>query len=313
MVSRTFLHRSGIGRSRSIASRLILAADTRRALLSTFLGVAMVMLNALAAPGYAAMQENDATDTAQTGAFDEPERRDVSFVLPAGQAIEVENPYGSVFLRFGGYEHKLDIRATIQQPKAAALFSFTPAAKDGRFLIAPSLPDGVERAETQRIDLVLYVPQKHALKVRTDDGAIESRGVKADVDFKSETGNISARGTEGTMQAQTAEGRIRVMLEPAPTGSYQRFATRTGDIVIGVGDKLDAEVRLSTSGTLTTDYSIAVEHRDDQEPNKIARATVGAPKTDKDKAVVALESLRGNLQLWRRAVFLEAGESDDAE
>lgn len=246
--------------------------------------------------------------------MDEPQRQDVSFTLPVGQAIDVENPYGSVFLRFGGYEHQLDIRATIQQPKGAAVFTFAPSARAGRFVVAPTLPAGTERAEAQRIDLVLYVPEKHPLKVRTTDGGIESRGVKADIDYKSDTGNISARGTQGSVQVETAEGRVRIMLsENAPAGSYQRLATRTGDIVVGVSDKLNAEVSFATSGTLTTDYSVAIEHRDREEPSKYGRATVGAPKEGKEKAVVALETLRGNIHLWRRAVFLEAGDDADAE
>ncbi len=245
--------------------------------------------------------------------MDEPERQDLSFTLPKGQPIDVVNPHGSVFLRFGGYEHQLDIRATVQQPKGAMRFSFAPAAREGRFVVMPTLPAGVGRAEAQRFDLVLYVPENHPLSVRTTDGGIESRGIKSDVDFKSETGNISARGTSGALQVQSAEGRVRIMLGTAPAGSKQRFVTRTGDIVVGVTDALDAEILMSTSGTLSTDYSVAIEHRDREEPDKRARATVGAQKTGKDNAVVAVESLRGNVQLWRRAVFLEATDDNDAE
>jgi hypothetical protein len=253
------------------------------------------------------------TDTDSMAKMDEPERRDLSVSLPAGQPIDIDNPHGSVFLRFGGYEHTLDIRAMIQQPKGAATFRFAPGVQQGRFVVATSLPAGAERAEAQRIDLVLYVPEKHAVRVRTGDGGIESRGLKSDVVFNSETGNITARGTEGTLQAESAEGRIRIMLGTAPPGSEQRLATRTGDIVLGVTDALDAELRLSTSGTLTTDYSVAIEHRDREEPSKRAQAKVGAPKAGKDGAVVVVESLRGNLQLWRRAVFLEAMDDESTD
>jgi hypothetical protein len=286
----------------------------------------MMWLSAIA-PTYVAAQENpekqvlsaevetqdDDRVVEMATKMEEPERRDLSFVLPKGQPIDVDNPYGSVFLRFGGYEHKLDIRTTTQQPKGTPTFSFSSTAKAGRFVVAAALPGGGARAEGQRIDLVLYVPENHAVNVRTTDGGIESRGLKGDLIFKSDSGNINARGTEGSVQAETGEGRIRIMLGPAPAGSTQRFATRTGDIVIGATDGLDADVRMSTSGTLTTDYSVAIEHRDREEPNKHARASVGAPKAGKDNAVVAIESLRGNLQLWRRAVFLEAGDDGDAD
>lgn len=299
------------------------------ALLGGCLGLALM---AAIAPMHVAAQEN-APAAAQASAqptsgeaapvqdepapaFDEPERRDLSFKLKPGQSIDVDNPHGSVFVRFGGYEHTLDIRATIQQPKGAAQFAFAPGVQGGRFVIAPTLPGGGVRADGQRIDLVLYVPEKHALKVRTVDGGIESRGLKSDLDYGTQTGNISARGTDGTIQAETLEGRIRISLNPgARPASRQRFATRTGDIVVGVVDTLNAEVTMATSGTLATDYSIAVEHRDQEEPSKRARAVVGAPQAGDSNAVVALESLRGNLQLWRRAVFsaVEDDQDEDAE
>ncbi len=289
-------------------------------------------LMAAIAPTHAAAQENPPA-AAQAAAqptsgeaapvqdepvptFDEPERRDLSFTLKPGQAIDVDNPHGSVFLRFGGYEHTLDIRATIQQPKGAPRFTFAPGLQNGRLVVAASLPGGGVRTEGQRIDLVLYVPEKHALKVRTIDGGIESRGLKSDLDYGTQTGNISVRGTDGAIQAETPEGRIRISLNPgARPGSRQRFATRTGDIIVGVVDALNAEVAMATSGTIATDYSITVEHRDREEPSKRARAVVGAPQAGESNAVVAVESLRGNLQLWRRAVFstAEDDQDDDAE
>lgn len=292
--------------------------------------VALTLMTTIA-PAHAAAQEN-APPAAQaaaeptsgespvvqeepTPAFEEPERRDLSFKLKPGQAIDVDNPHGSVFLRFGGYEHTLDIRATIQQPKGAPRFVFAPGPQNGTFVVATALPGGGVRAEGQRIDLVLYVPEKHPLKVRTVDGGIESRGLKSDLDYGSQTGNITARGTDGTIQAETLEGRIRISLnEGARAGSRQRLATRTGDIVLGVLDGLNAEVAMSTSGTIATDYSITVEHRDREEPSKRARAVVGAPQAGESNAVVAVESLRGNLQLWRRAVFSNAEDDEgDAE
>lgn len=311
-----------------LASPRALGSRARRSPLATFGGGAALILMAAIAPVHVAAQENAPT-AAQTAAsptdgqvagiqeepspvFDEPERRDLSVKLKPGQSIDVDNPHGSVFVRFGGYEHQLDIRATIQQPKGAPQFAFAPGVQGGRYVIAPTLPGGGVRADGQRFDLVLYVPEKHAVKVRTVDGGIESRGLKSDLDYATQTGNISARGTDGTIQAESVEGRIRISLnEGARPGSHQRFATRTGDIVVGVTDGLNAEVRMSTSGTMATDYSIAIEHRDQEEPSKRARAVVGAPQAGDSNAVVALESLRGNLQLWRRAVF--SAVEDDAD
>lgn len=249
-----------------------------------------------------------AAEAAQEAAetMQEPQRRDQSFKLPEGQPIQVENPYGSVYLRFGGYEHQLDIRSTVQQPDGAAPIGFQPAARDGRFEVAPRLPEGVELAQGQRIDLVLYVPKGHPVTVRTASGVIESRGVKSDIDLGTDSGEIAVRGTDGTVQARTGDGRIEISLEDrAPPGSIQRLTSRTGTVAVNVSDKLDAEVRMSTSQQFATDYSLTVERHDGEEPNKIATAVVGTPKSGKDKAQIVLESLVSEVRLLRKGVFID--------
>jgi hypothetical protein len=236
----------------------------------------------------------------------EPIRLDLSFKLPEGQPIEVDNPHGSIYLRFGGYEHQLDIRATIQQPETAAKFAFEPGARDGRFAVAPGLPQGVALAEGQRIDLVLYVPKGHAVRARTAFGMAESRGLKSDIDLTTDSGEIAVRGTDGTVQARSAEGRIEVTLEDgARPGSEQRIASRTGSVAVNVSDGLNAEVRMSTSQQFATDYSLTVEHLDGQEPNKRAVALVGKSAQGKRKAVLVLESLGGDVRLVRKGVFVD--------
>lgn len=242
----------------------------------------------------------------ETVTMREPLRRDDSFKLPAGQAIQVDNAHGSVYLRFGGYEHQLDIRSTVQQPEGAAVIAFQPVARDGRFEAVPRLPDGIALAEGQRIDLVLYIPQGHPVMVRTLHGVIESRGVKSDLDLGTDSGDIAVRGTDGTVQARTGDGRIDVSLEGrARPGSLQRMTSRTGSIAVYVSDKLDAELRMSTSHQFATDYSLAVERRDGEEPNKIATAVVGTPKPGQDKAQIVLESLISEIRLLRMGVFID--------
>lgn len=265
-------------------------------LATAFLLLACVGGTSFAAPPEAEPSEPDAPEAVRT---------DLSFTLPAGQRIDVDNPHGNVFLRFGGYEHQLDIRATVQQPDGAPEYRFAPGPQGGVFRVAPGLAEGAVPAATQRIDLVLYVPEGHPLQVRTLDGAIESRGVRGDVDYRSLSGEIAARGTTGTLQAASESGKVRVMLEPAAAGSRQRLSTRTGDISIGVSDRLGAEMRLSTSGSYTTDYSLQIEHRDGEEPGKRAQARIGVVKGTQPGSI-EVESLRGNVRLWRRTEFVDA-------
>lgn len=225
-------------------------------------------------------------------------RSDLSNTIPAGQPILIDNPYGDVRLRFGGYQHAVDIHATLQQREGAAPIALQPREDNGRHLIAPRLPAGAVLAADQRIDLVVYVPEKHAVSVRTHGGLIEGRGVKSDLDLRSVDGGIILRGTEGSVQAETGGGAIEISLATAPPGARQRIATRTGNILIGVTDRLDAELEMATSGVFATEYSLTVKRRPGEEPNKQARTTIGEAKS-----TLVVESRRGEIRLLRRAEY----------
>lgn len=236
----------------------------------------------------------------------EPIRQDLEFKLDAGQSVLIDNPYGSVLLRFGGYEHALGLHTTLQQPATVAAIEFAPHAVDGRFEIAPRLPSAAMLAAGQRFDIVAYVPQHHAVRVRTLDGAIESRGLQSDIALRSESGDLAIRGNEGLVQAETGAGSIEAAFAGlAPAGSRQRLATTTGTIIVGVTDTLNAEVRLATSAPFTTDYSLEVVHHAGAEPNKSAQAHIGKPDPTQP-AVLELHSLRGDIRLLRRAVYVDA-------
>lgn len=241
-----------------------------------------------------------------TTAVAEPVRQDLEFKLEAGQSVHIDNPYGSVFLRFGGYEHQLGLHTTLQQPAQAAPIEFAPRATERGFEIAPRLAKGAAVAPGQRFDLVAYVPQQHAVDARTLDGVIESRGLKSDLSMRSESGDLAARGSEGLVQAETASGSIEVAFAAAAAkGSRQRLATRTGAIIVGVTDALDAEVQLASSAPFATDYSLEVSSHPGQEPNKTALARIGKPDP-KQPSILELHSLRGEIRLLRRAVYVDA-------
>jgi len=270
-----------------------------------------VLCSGLALLAACATQQSKTTESARTEVAPvavtlEPIRQDLEFKLDAGQSVLIDNPYGSVLLRFGGYEHALGLHTTLQQPATAAAIEFSPHAVDGHFEIAPRLPSAAMLAAGQRFDIVAYVPQHHAVRVRTLDGTIESRGLQSDLDMASVSGALAARGSTGGVQAESESGSIEVAFaERAPAGSRQRLATTTGAIIVGVTDTLNAEVRLATSAPFTTDYSLEVAHHAGAEPNKSAQAHIGKPDPAQP-AVLELHSLRGDIRLLRRAVYVDA-------
>ncbi len=228
-------------------------------------------------------------------------RQDFSAHLATAQAVVVDNPYGDVRLRFGGYEDQLEIHAIAQRPDKATPILLQPAVVDGSYRIAPRLPANSLVAEGQRLDLVIFVPLGHAVDARTESGVIESRGIRADIDLRSTSGDISIRGTKGRIKAETGPGTIEASLLRAPPGSLQHFTTSTGSIVLAVNDDLDANLEMSTSAAFATEYSLQIEHLPGREPNKRAIARIG-----EDRADVVVESRRGEIRLQRWSGFRTA-------
>jgi hypothetical protein len=225
--------------------------------------------------------------------------------LTPGQAIAVDNPYGDVAVRFGGFEHKAETHTVLQEPPGANHIELKPSVdSEGRYRISPKLPAGATIADGQRIDLEVFVPEGHGLSVHTDRGSIEAKGVHGDVKLESTTGNISLRGIKGAIQAETGDGQIDASLGTAPRKSSQRLATRTGDINIAVDDRLDAELDMATSALFSTEYSLKITRRPGGEPNKHAKAVIG-----EDESKLVLESKRGQIRISRRTRFTSAGDA----
>ncbi len=231
-------------------------------------------------------------------------RNDYSAILPQGQTITIDNPYGDVHVRFGGYEHTIETHAVLQEPVGATHIALAPVTTSAGYVIAPRLPAGTTVREGQRLDLSIFVPENHSLTVRTEHGLIDVHGVHGDVDLKSTAGDIDLRGIRGAIHAETGEGTIEAALGTAPRNANQRLATTTGDLQVGVDDRLDAGVDMATSALFATDYSIRITRHPGEEPDKHASAVIGD-----NASKLILESRRGQIRLVRRAGFTMAGTS----
>ncbi len=230
-------------------------------------------------------------------------RSDYNGTLQPGQAVVIDNAYGNVSIRFGGFEHRLEAHAVAQGPQASAALQFKPAAtSDGSFQMGASLPDAATSAEGRRIDVSVLVPEGHAMRVRTSSGDVDVHGVHGNVVVRSDSGNIGLRGIRGAIDAATGDGEIQAWLAPAPRGAMQRLQTRTGAIQVGVDDKLDASIQMATSALFATEYSLQIVRRPGEEPNKQASTLVGA-----DHSKLFIHSKRGQISLLRRAAFTRLG------
>lgn len=241
-------------------------------------------------------------DTEQTPDGQSIDRINWKQVLPAGTRVEIDNPYGDVRLRFGGYQRELELQAIAQRPAGVgARFALDLNREDELARLRPMLPDGAEAVKGQRVDLVLFVAEGFPVSVRTTHGQIEVRGLRGDLTARSDAGAIAVRGVVGLLDLETGAGSIEAAPQPAPAGSEQRIATLTGPITLGLPAESDLELKLATSAAFATEFSIEVTPQPGQEPNKTATALLG-----KGGATLRVESRRGEIRLLRRSPYLDA-------
>ncbi len=220
--------------------------------------------------------------------------------LVAKQPIRIDNPYGDVRVRFGGYEHKLEWRTIAQNGSAAHKIAVTGDSGES-YAITARLPEGVVLSPGQRVEITAYVPQGHDLEIITERGLIDVRGLQGNLKARSADGNINFRGIAGLIDVETGAGMIEGQLDPAPTGSRQRIATSTGNILLGIADGLNARLAMASSGVFATEFSVEIVPQPGQEPNKAASAEIGKPESD-----IEVVSKRGEIRLLRRLEFRPA-------
>lgn len=243
-----------------------------------------------------------ATPVAEASAMPEGtiERTVDTHELAAKQPIRIDNPYGDVRVRFGGYESTLEWRTVAQNGDAADKIAVNGSSADS-FLISARLPQGVTLAPGQRIEITAYVPVGHDLEVITERGLIEVRGLKGSLKARSVAGNIVFRGIEGLVDVETGAGNIEGQLDPVPAGSRQRIATSTGNILLGLVEGLNAQLAMASSGVFATEFSVKIDPQPGQEPNKSAVAVIGKPESN-----VEVVSKRGEIRLLRRLEYRPA-------
>lgn len=218
--------------------------------------------------------------------------------IEAGALVRVVNPFGAIHVRFGGYENRVEILTTVQRPQGGPSgpeVSISPTDAGGLEVRTapgpePDPPDGPR----SRVDLVLFVPAGAAVDAETREDQINVKGLKGDLTAWSETGDIRIRSVEGRVRAKTARGQIAASLEADVTSESQDLSTDTGDIEVYLWEDANVEVEIATSGEISTDFSIRIEHLRSEEPGKRATAVVGGggPK-------LSLYTKRGRVKLLR--------------
>lgn len=210
--------------------------------------------------------------------------------VDAGGRVRVVNPVGRIYARFGGYENQVEILATLQVPDGQPAPEVYVRGTDSGLEIATARAGD----DAGRVDVVVFVPEGLSLDAEAENDNIEIKGVRGDVVASSGIGDIRIRAVQGRVRAKTVRGQISVELVAGATRESQSFVTETGDIEVYLQPDADAEVRIATSGEISTDFSLNIEHRSREEPSKHAVAIVGEGGIE-----MALTSKRGRVRLLR--------------
>ncbi|MDX1997345.1 MAG: DUF4097 family beta strand repeat-containing protein [Thermoanaerobaculia bacterium] len=224
--------------------------------------------------------------------------------VAAGQGLTVRNPFGDVFVRFGGYEGAVEARAVIQQfevegpglvmtledsPRGPVVRVGTLSA-DGKTLDLEPV-----KGQKKRADLVIFVPQGAPLEVTTLDGRVEARGLKSDLRVRTRAGGVSVRSVQGNLDLASETGSILATPELEKRTEVQRFTTEQGDISLILPQDGSFAVSASTTGWLSTDFSLEIE----RDPAEAARRR-GRGKNGAGRTPLELTSQSGHLRLQVR-------------
>ena len=240
----------------------------------------------------------------------EIERREELAIVQPGSLVTVDNSFGDVRARFGGYTGQVEVRAAIQQfvAEGPRLQLEVVEVKGGLRVAVGERPDGAGGLRTERqpgqkkrADLVLFVPRGVNLATTTREGQIEIRGLEGDVTARSASGAIHARAIRGDLDLASDQGSIVAVPQSLDRRAVQRFASVSGDITLHLDPRGHYTCRLSTRGRLSTDFSLTVE--DDPADARRRRALA---KVGKGTMTLAVTSRDGHVRLVRRPPAAEA-------
>lgn len=232
---------------------------------------------------------------------------------PIGEAglLRIENAFGDVRLRHGGDAGEVEVAAVLQQLRPDGIHLETQIEESGNALIVrvvwaskpgvevPTRPEG----DRSRADLAVLVPSGSNIVVEAPNGLVETRGVHGDVDLRTSTGDVRIHKHFGAVSASTISGSIEAVLLTGKTEADQVFESLTGSVQIWVGADAKHKATVTTSGSITTDFTMEISHRDDDEPDKIGFALLGGGGPE-----LRLVSRRGPLALRRIAQVRKTSE-----
>jgi hypothetical protein len=186
--------------------------------------------------------------------------------------VKINNPFGDVRLRFGGYSSDMEVLAIAQNLDGKLKVVSRSTAQSDVIEVKPA--NKGSKPHQSRIDLVVMVPQGKSVEVRTDAGLVEAKGVRDALSIATGSGDVRLNKNKAALQVNTDSGNIAAVLAKGVTEKEQVFASKTGNVSVWVAENDAATVHMETSGDLITHFSLDVQRIPHAEPDKKAIATI---------------------------------------
>jgi hypothetical protein len=214
--------------------------------------------------------------------------------------IEIRNLFGDLRIRPSDQD-EIYLSAMLQRHSEDPLRAeIVTGPVDGTYRIEVTYPppEGGELVadlpewQKRRVDLTVFVPAKRPIRLETDRGLLEVKGLEHGIEAWSAHGNITV-STGGPLIARTGRGSITCRFSATDWQRPVELETLTGPIAVTLPADANTTVTMETFGELTTDYSLTVSRPNRQTP-KTAQAAIG-----KGERELFMTSNRGNLKLVR--------------
>lgn len=198
--------------------------------------------------------------------------------VKAGVAVEIHNEYGDIRTR-GAEGDILAVSAMVQKHKDDQHQLKFEVERSENHLVLRVVYAGddagtIKGRGKRRADVTVFLPYGRPLKVRTHKGLIEAKGLKSDVDFETFAGKVFCR-IEGSLKIKTHQGPITAILMKAEWKDAPVLESILGNITLQLPREANVTVKASTSGEITTDYSLTIKKEPKGRKHAVARIGKG--------------------------------------
>lgn len=184
--------------------------------------------------------------------------------LATGGEVEIINPYGDVYIRHNRGGVNVGISGVIQRlGQTPAIENIDLQSSDNRVRLEVSYPAGIDMTPDNferpgRVDLAVLVPEGSTLRVRTRDGKITGKRIRANIDAESESGRIDL-SSSGWMEARSDSGHVQIVLIGDKWDHQHKATTRSGSIAVEFPTKAPLSLHGSSAGTITVEPTALAE------------------------------------------------------